>query len=770
MKYSFIALGALAAGLCSQAHAQSAATSNAAGSAQQPGSSDLAEIVVTAQKRSESLQKVPLAVTAVTAADLDRSGIRDLQGVVSSVPNLNLGTQLGMAKVALRGIGLENISAGAEGSIAFHVNGVFLSRSVSALASFYDVQQVEVLRGPQGTLYGRNATGGSINITTRKPTQELSGYFNLTGGNYGRVTTEGAVSGAIVPGVLAARLAFQTQNHDGYGKNIITGNEVDNLNSRAVRGTLLFTPTERLTVDITADYFRKRDHSGAYHQTGGAGFSAPGVPITRLGIALGGLSPTRARDVSSEVDPSHYLRLWGVSGKVTYDLTDGISLNSLTAYRSTVNRSATDLDGTDLLLVKQFLNEDAKQFSEELQLTGKTDRLNWLLGLYYFNENDHGVVADPLNPAKTIFFIFPDMLTTGFLGAGRIKTDAVAVFGQASYEIVDNLRLTLGARYSSEKKTDHDELAFDIFTPYVGQFATPSTILDRSKRFKSFTPRIALDYQATPDVLLYASWSRGFKAGTYSLGAGTPAVDPEKVSAFEGGIKSQLWDRRLRLNLAGFYYDYKDLQIGKVVGTTNATLVLENAATATIYGAEAELQAKISSRFDIDANASWLHARFDSYVSADPARPFGDGATFVDALGKYLPGATASTPGAIPAFNLRGNSLSQSPKFTAFLGAQYHVPSSLGEFTLRGEVAWRDRVYFTPFNLKYISQAPNAKVNLFLNWASNDAHWTGSLFVKNVANKTVVGNSLVSSSVVGFPLNGFLEDPRTYGLTLGYKF
>jgi iron complex outermembrane recepter protein len=765
MKTSIAALGALAAGLCSQTYAQSTSTAttpgretgpaNTSSSAPDPEASATGEIVVTAQKRSESLQKVPLAVTAVTSAELEQRGIRDLQGIVANVPNLNLGTQLGTAKVALRGIGLENISAGAEGSIAFHMNGVFLSRSVNALASFYDVQQVEVLRGPQGTLYGRNATGGSINLTTRQPTQDLSGYLNLTGGNYGRVTAEGAVSGALIPDVLTARVAFQTQNHDGYGKNIVTGNDIDDLNSRAIRGTLLFTPTNRLTVNIMADYYRERDHAGAYHSTGGSGFSAPGVPIIPYGIAQGGQVPDRIRDVSSEDDPRNYLRFWGVSGKITYALTDNIDVSSLTAYRSTANAGATDLDTTNLALVKQFRTEDAKQFSEELQLTGKTDRLTWLLGFFYFHENDRGVTADPLNPARTIFF-GPDSLTTGFLAAGRLKTDALAVFGQASYEIVDNLHITLGGRYSSEKKTDRDELAFDLFTPYVGDFATPSTIIpDRSKRFKSFTPRVAVDYQATPNLLLYASWSRGFKSGTYSLGAGTPPVDPEKVSAFEAGVKSQLFDRRLRLNLAGFYYDYKDLQIGKVVGTTNATLVLENAATAKIYGLEAEFQAKISSRFDIDGNASWLHARFSNYVSADPARPFGDGVTIDNGL---------------PAFNLKGNTLSQSPDFTAFFGAQYHLPSRLGDFTMRGEVAWRDRVYFTPFNLKYISQAPNAKVNLFLNWAAHDDHWSGSLFVKNLANKTVVGNSLVSSSVVGFPLNGFLEDPRTYGVTLGYKF
>lgn len=748
--------------------ADTAEASGAASQAVSAGPTEVGDIVVTAQKRSESLQRVPLAITAVTGAELARGQIHDLQGVAQSVPNLNFGQQLGEAKIALRGIGLENISAGAEGSIAFHLDGVFLSRSITALASFYDVQQVEVLRGPQGTLYGRNATGGAININTREPTQKLSGYLSLTAGNYGRITAEGAVSGALVPDLLAVRIAFQTQNHDGYGINTATGNRIDDLNSRAIRGTLLFTPTDRLSVNVKADYFHDNDHAGGYHPLGGGGFSAPGVPIIPIGLRLGATFPTSIRDLSNDADPTNFLEFWGVSGKVSYDLSDNVQVSSLTAYRSTSNNSFTDLDGTRLFLTKQIVAEKATQFSEELQLSGKSDRFNWLLGFFYFHEKDNGVDADPFDPGSTLGFGTPGFIVAGYRAGGFIKTDALAGFGQASYEIVSKLRLTLGARYSTELKTDHDEFAFDVTNAYVpGTLATPQFTADRNKRFNSFTPRVALDYQATPDLLLYASWSKGFKSGTYNLGSLQPPVQPEKISAFEGGIKSRLFDRRLRMNLAGFYYDYKDLQIGKVV---NAQPLLENAATATIYGLEVELQAQVTPRFELNANGSWLHARFNRYVSADPARPFGDSSTFVDASGNYLPGATAATPGATPAFNLSGNSLSQSPNFTAFVGAQYGIPSRLGQFTLRGEVAWRDRVYFTPFNLPYVSQAPNTRLNAFINWIADDEHWTGSLFVKNLTNKTVISNAIVSSAIVGFPINGYLEEPRTYGITLGYKF
>jgi iron complex outermembrane receptor protein len=709
------------------------------------------DIVVTAQKRSESLQKVPLAVTAVTADTLANTGITNLQAVTAIVPNLNIGQQQGVAKVALRGIGLENISAGAEGSIALHLDGVFVSRSIVALSSFYDVEQIEVLRGPQGTLYGRNATGGSINITTRKPTEELSGYGTVTFGNYGRVESEGAISGAIVPGVLLGRIAFQTANRDGYGRNIVTGNDIDNLNTQSIRGKLLFQPADRFTFELTADYHREQDRAGGYHYLGAGGFSAPGVSRTPTGIALGGEVASNVRDIASEVDPNNHVRFWGVSGRATYQLSDDIELRSLTAYRDTKYVALADLDSTSLKLAPKTNFENDTQFSQELQLSGKMDRLNWLLGAFYFHENDQGGIRIPLN---NVIVGGPGNFVQGYFSGGAIKTDAFAIFGQASYEIFDDFRVTLGARYSSEKKTNRDEAAFDTRTPYDPDLPLTLRTLNRSTRFKSFTPRIALDYQVTPDILLYASWSKGFKAGTYNLGALQDPVRPEKVSAFEGGIKSKLFNRNVRFNLAGFHYNYKDLQIGKVVG---ASLLLENAATATIYGLEAELQARVGPRIELNANGAWLHARFDRYISADPARPFGDGIT-------TDPDTNA------PAFNLAGNSLSQSPNFTFFVGAQYRLPTNVGDFTLRGEVAWRDRIYFTPFNRQDVSQASNTKLNAFLNWKSMDEKWNASIFVKNIANKTIVGNSYVSSGLVGFPINGYLEEPRTYGAKLGFKF
>lgn len=712
------------------------------------------DIVVTAQRRSESLQRVPLAVTAVTGDVLAKGAINDLAAMTAVVPSLNLGQQLGAARITLRGIGLENVSAGAEGSIAFYVDDVFISRSIAALASFYDVQQVEVLRGPQGTLYGRNATGGAINITTRAPTEELSGYANLTIGKYNRVIAEGATSGALVPDKVLLRVAFQSQNRDGFGKNVVTGNDIDDLNSKAIRGTLLLKPTDRLTATIKADYYRQSDRSGSYHYLGGAGFAAPGLPTTPTGVALGGAIAPNIRDIASPQDPHNYVRFWGVQSALDYELSNAVQLKSITSFRKLSYTSRTNLDPSSLGLAptEQFENDD--QFSQEIQVSGSTTGLNWIVGGFYFHENDAGGISVPFNNVL-VGFPSPGTLTQGYFAGGRIKTDAYAAYGQATYEVIDRLKLTLGARYSNERKSGVDHILFDYLTPYNPTTRQPVILPEKTKSFNSFTPRVALDFQATSNLLVYGSWSKGFKSGTYSLGAGRPAVNPEQVDAYEAGLKSQWLDRKLRLNVAGFYYNYTDLQVGKVV---NSVLVLENAATAKIYGLEAELTADISPRLQVNANGSWLHARFSDFVSYDPSRPFGDGTGVVD------------PSSGLPAFNLKGNALSQSPDFTAFASVDYKVPTSVGDFVIRGEVSWRDRVFYSPFNVDAVSQKQNTKLNAFLNWTSNNNKVTSSAYIKNISNITTVSSSFISTGLVGFPINGYLDEPRTYGLRVGYSF
>ncbi|WP_176598755.1 TonB-dependent receptor [Sphingobium sp. 15-1] len=713
---------------------------------------EMGEIIVTAQKRAESAQNVPIAISAVSGEALAKSGISGLEGLQTSVPNLSIGQTTGTARIALRGVGSENLGTGAEGSIAFHVNGVFIARTAAALSSFYDIDRIEVLRGPQGTLYGRNATSGAINVITRRPTRAPEGYVNFTYGNYDSLKVEGAVSGPIVEDRILARFAFLSDNHDGYGRNIVTGKDIDNARRISARGAVEFLPTDRLSLLVTADYHHENDRNYAYHFFDSVGQDAAGNPITPTGILAGGITAPDRRDIASERNPKNVRNFWGVSAELSWDLDFG-QVRSLTAYRRTKYLTETDLDQTSVAIASPLIqSEDSRQFSQELQVSGNTDRLNWLLGVYYFHEKDVASVGGPFSTV-TVGGPLPGYLAQGIEATGPLFTDAAAAFGQLTYEVLPDLRVTLGARYSWEQKKVDNVIQLDFVRPYdPSNPIIPALIQQDSQTFKAFTPRVSVDYKLDPNTLLYASFSKGFKSGNFNLGLVQPALKPEKITAYEAGVKTTLGNGLLRFNLAGFYYDYTDLQVGKVIGTF---LGLENAATASIYGIEIESRLRPARNLEFDANFSWLHARFDDYISIDPARPGGDGVT---------------TDGGVPAFNLKGNRLSQAPDFTASGGAQYRLDIGDYALTLRGELSWTDRIYFSPFNQLEVSQGPKTKGNAFITFAAADDRWSLTAFAKNIGGRRYIQNAYVNSGLVGFTVTGGLEEPRLYGMTARFKF
>lgn len=746
-----VGLAALACGLGSAARAQS-------GGVAAEATASLEEVVVTAQKRTESVQDVPLAVTALSGDQLARAGATNVEGLQAVVPNLNLGQQLGVARIALRGVGLDNLSTGAEGSIALHVNGVFLSRSAAALSSFYDLDRVEVLRGPQGTLYGRNATGGSINLITRRPAKDLSGYFDVTGGNYDRLAFEGALNVAPRDDV-AVRLAFQTNEHSGYGHNIVTGHGIDDAETRAARLSVLYTPADDTELLVVGDYYRGKDHANGYHFLGAGGLTASGQPVVPFGILFGGAVAPNSRDIANETDPVNRREIWGVSADLKHVAGDW-TFRSISAYRFTKYATDADLDSTSFTLAPIRQTERASQVSEELQALYEGQRVRGIVGAYYFDERITGGISDPTND---IIFGGPGILRQGYFAGGKMHTTAAALFGQATYEFTDRLSLTVGGRYGWERKSVVDLLQFDLARPYVpGAAVLPLALCAEDapsvpgcqphKIWRSFTPKASLEFKMNPDTLIYGSVSRGFKSGTYNLGGVRPPIEPEKVTAYEAGLKSEFLDRRVRANLAAFYYDYKNLQVGKVVG---ATLALENAATARIYGTELEVRARPAAPVELGLTASLLHARFTDFVSVDPARPAGDGRTFDN---------------GVPAFDNSGNTLPQAPNWTLSLYGEYTWTLDGGDLTLRGDAAWMGKVYYSAFNRPEVAEGERTKLNASAEFRSRDEHIRVTAFVRNILDKTYVSNAFVSSGLVGFPINGFLEAPRTYGVSLRYSY
>ncbi|ARR53241.1 TonB dependent receptor [Rhizorhabdus wittichii DC-6] len=696
-----------ALGWAGAAQAQSAA-------AQDPA---LDEIIVTAQKRSESVQDVPLAVSAVGGATLDRLGVGNPLQLGATVPNFNLQTNSGVTYIYLRGVGNNFLGLGIDSNVAYHANGVYIARPRAQVSSYFDVDRIEVVRGPQGDLYGRNATGGSINVITRKPTDAFSANATLSVGNYGLVQGEAGVGGAIVPGKVAVRAAGFFVDRGGYGKNEATGKDVDNRKEQAGRLTVELTPSEPLTIEIIADYFHANDAWGVVHQ---AGSGIPGA--LTLAESLGNF-PSKIRNVVSGVDPNRKIRAWGVQGTATLDLADNMSLRSITAYRKSRFTALDELIGTDPSIGAISQLEKQHQFSEEVQFLANGTGWDFILGGYYFTESVDGFIHIPIffDPAAQF-----DQRGTG-------DTKAYAVFAHGSWEFVPRLKLVLGARYSHEKRTSE------------GVFTAPFVPIPTGgeKSFNAFTPKATLQFEPSDNLTVYGGVSKGFKSGGFTIGVPGPGVEPEKLLSYEVGLKAQMFDRRLTANIAAFWYDYTNMVVTRVV---QAQTVEENAGKSTIKGIEVELTARPTSRLRIDASLGLLDAKFDSFTTPDPLNP-------------------AAGP-----ISLAGNRLPGSAKYTARVGAQYDIPvGDIAKVSISGDAFFSGDMYFDPYEHRGSYQPSYETYNASLTYDSG-RWWSMTLWSRNLSNKTIVSNQLISADFWGYPRLTYLRDPRTYGIDFKAKF
>lgn len=705
------------------------------------------DIVVTAQRRSESLQKVPLAVTALSGDSLQSRGVENAEGLRYTVPNFSIGTNNGVPRISIRGVGITGNLIGQESPVAAHLNGIYLARPTSLIAGLYDIDRVEVLRGPQGTLYGRNATGGAINVHTKRPTEDAEGFVTLRYGNYNDIRVEGAVSGALVEGgKIMQRVAFMTNHHDGYGENETTGRSIDNLHVFGVRSTTVIKPVEDLSITVIADYDRQRDRSGQYQYLGALGDTdEPGSPQTPpLSFVYGGKPAEGKRNINGTFDPSYRRESWGVTSDIQLSLGD-LEIRSFTGYRNLDWLIKSNISGGDVFSFLYFQGEKSKQFSQDIQFNISTDRFDLVFGGYYLHEKYDGPQNVPFDPRFAIPTAAPG-LVQGYSARG-LQTDKVyAAYGQGNFRATDALTLTVGARYSYEKKTATSCTEFDLFSPPESLYGINQICIFYNDSWKSFTPKFGVQYQINPDAMAYVSASKGFKAGGYNLGSLQPrGVRPETVWAYEGGVKATLFDRKVRANLAAFYYKYKDLQVSAIdaSGQNNS---LENAAGLKSYGAELELWANPIRNLDLSATIAWLHSRYTEYVSFEEARP---------ALGPQ---------------DLSGNKAPQSPDYTISLSASYTVPMSWGELTLRGDSYFVGEVEFSQFNRPLARQDATSRHDVTLTATTSDDAWSVSAYVRNLTDRLTIASANPTSVVGGWPLMGSYEPPRTYGVSVTRRF
>ncbi len=693
----------------------------------------LGEIIVTATRREARLQDIPMSINAFGSDQLEERGVESVHDMQFLAAGLQIDNSVGITRITIRGIGNNQVNEGSESGVAVHRDGVFLSERPEQGTSFFDVERIEILRGPQGTLYGRNATGGSVNIITKAPTRYFEAGGSLTYGNYDLVETEGYASGPLIGDELMARFAFKTRTHDGFTPNIFDGRRLDNGDLASVRGKLRYEPTSSFRLDLVADYNRDDSVRGFVAERNSTGqplaheLGADGV----LGTPDDGILPS-GRAVNYNDENLNEREWWGLSAKAEWDL-GGVTLGSTTAYRKAHYSQSSDLDGGDLSrLLSEALTYDAEQISQEITLSSSGDaELQWVLGAYYFHADRSLILPIPLPP-----------LGTTLLGeVDDLPIDTYAVFGEANYPVLDRLTLTIGARYNYERKSiDQSSTIFGV---------TSSEQLEDS--WNSFTPKAALTYEFSDAVTAYATVGKGFKAGGFNTGTlQGRSFEPEKVTNYEVGLKSLLLDGRLRSSISLFHMDYRNLQVEvrRDNGQGAVLLSIDNAATATIRGIELEIEARPTEHLSLDGNVSYLDAKFDRW-----------------------PDAINNLQGNAPV-DVSGNRLPSSPKWAANLGVSYAIPIGIwGSATLRGEYSYKSRTFFRPFEEMDLSQEPFGLFNARLTFEDADGRWSIASWIKNLTDEVAAaGMTQFGSSLSGRPRAVILHPPRTYGVTVGYRF
>ena len=703
------------------------------------------EIIVTAQKRAERLQDVPIAVSAFDEAKLTETGFDEISDLTQLVPGMQFGNFGPVAFVALRGISYENTTAAGDPGVALHLDGVYIGRPVATLFSAFDTERTEVLRGPQGTLYGRNATGGSVNVITKKPSDEFEGSYEQTVGNYDWFR-ERAMINVPLGDTVRARITGFKDDRQGFTRNTFAGGtRANGIDNWGLRGHLEIDLADNFDILLSANYVNVGG-SGSQPEVRepfpAAGTSIPGFGAGAFGNNVNDLRPfIESKNVRELVDNDLLL----LSGTMTWDF-ESFSIKSVTAYGESSFFSRQDSDSSPVNIVELNLVEDASQFSQELQVVS-TDGGNfeWIVGLYYFNE-DAFRSSRFLGPQfDATVAMFPNLKFGVDLG-GTVSTESYAAFGQFTWRFTDTLSLTAGGRVTHDSRNGINDITLRAVNP---NFPPVIVMLPSSISSTEPTGRVTLDWKAADDVLVYATAARGYKSGGINQQSASPnrTFEPEFVDSYEMGIKSQLFDRTLQVNLAGFYNEYNDLQF-QVFGFAGPEAA--NAGQAHAYGFEAEWVAAPSDFVTIDGSFSYLSTAYDDLLFSV------NGTTAVD---------------------LSGNELSRAPEFTFALGATVggQLGGGKGDLKLRSDVSYQDSAFFTPFNRPADRTSSYTNVNLRLLWTSEEETFNAQLFVTNLFDTVQEGNLLRGVGFVDEPGGGGQEfvtyrAPRQYGLTVGFKF
>jgi iron complex outermembrane receptor protein len=741
------------------------------------------EVVVTARKRAESVQETPIAITAFSASQLEARSLTNLVETAAYIPNvvMNVAPRAGGGgsnmQIYIRGIGQEDFLFTTDPGVGVYVDGVYHPRSLGGVKDLLDLERVEVLRGPQGTLFGKNTMGGAISMTSKKPRGDGSGYLEATTGRFNRLDVRGSFDVALGDD-LAAILSVSSKNRDGYGKVLEFGtdkviDERGDENETSARLALRWKPSGDIVVDLSADYTRGRERSvpntliffddaNEFGGLGGLWNALVGAPNGQ--IMSSDLIIDDPYDSYSNAGDKDTLDAYGVALTVDWALAETLSLKSITAYREMDAFFSNDTDGTQLAYLQSAQAQDQDQISQEFQLLGSSfdGRLDWVMGLFYFDEygRDQNEVRlatglydalealpGPLNGSPLAAPTAPggpgnpinvnlDLALNPF---NEIDIKSYAAFTQGSYHITDSLSVTAGARYSYEEKS----YLHSSFRTAAQVFSVSPTLTEDN--WSSFTPMGSVEYKVNDDALVYGSVTKGFKSGGFNgrpTGTGfIESFSPEKVLSYEVGFKTDWADNRLRLNGAVFYSDYTDMQMGSISADADGVLVLriQNAGKARIKGFELEMQARPVAGLDIIGSLG-----------------------YVDFQIKEL------DPGVVD-FNLDTRAM-KTPKWNSSLGLQYSWDlASNGSLSIRGDWTYQSKTYQDIQNTELIASDGYSLFNARMVYTSPSADWEAALFCTNLTDKVYVTNAYQTLRSFGTAnvLNG---RPREWGLSIQRNF
>lgn len=718
--------------LCTVAMPFAAASAQTQETAATPQASEAAtagdDIIVTARKREESLQDTSMALSVVDDTLLDRKQISDVTGLQGVVPTITIGETVGLLKINVRGLGNSTNTRSEDSDVVLHVDGTVVSRMEAQAMAFFDLERVEVLRGPQGTLYGRNSTGGTINLVTKKPTSTFEGYASATLGNYNLIKMDTAVSGPITD-TISARLALTSTDRGGFGKNIQTGNDIEDQKRYAGRLHVRFQPSDRVDFLLTGEYAKQDDASGFF------GFLAPLFPPPFVPRGAGGFSDPNSRDVASNFDPQLERETWSVTGNLTVELTDAIKVRNIINYRELDFFLAQDLD-TSTVSTASYVSIPLhdEQFSEEFQVIYESDRLNAIAGLFYFKETFGGTTNIGTGPNTGIFLRL----------VGQSKTEAIAPFFNIAYDLSDAFTLRVGGRYNTEKRSIVNDTILN-----GNRITTDNDVSDDRRRISAYTGEYGVDWNISDHAMVYYTFSQGFRSGAALIfQSNSPIIDPTRVENHEIGLKFESSDRRFYANVAAFKAKITDIQrtqasINPATGLL-ATRV-NNVDELKTKGVEVDAGWSPTADLKLRGSVAWLEAKFQNFVTDDP----------------IIFGTLEQ--------QVAGNTNSQAPEWKWSAGADYTIPFANGsKLTVSGDVSYQSKVFFDEFNRAPFVEDKYALVDASMTYYFANEQLSASVWGKNLTGQDRFAD--VSFSAFGQVISKQWIPPRTYGATVRYEF